>query len=254
VGAKLRAEHDEHPWSRDWDTAPAGTLQLYGELASSFAANSCQPVPVPSYSPFIQLQLGWLEHHAAGKLIDIIGDQVAILRDPEDVPQQSHCAACARDGHTRESYPGLPKYTCPWVGKRPQRVASERMILWIAGTPQGEFLCAREYAAVINSGTWRKAMGITEYGYLSVSAVTKILAKLRAEGSIVQVRKAVKYRKGHRWCVAQPAQHIVPFEPFGAGVKRDEVVRLVEKITGKWEDAPWRLPPVPDPRLRQASA
>lgn len=77
----------------------------------------------------------------------------------------------------------------------------------VRSCPGGDRLTQREVAEVINHQWFRETFGLTEYRYVSVSAMSHHHVQLRKRREIRIVSKAVRYREGHVWHLHHAAKY-----------------------------------------------
>jgi hypothetical protein len=199
VEAKLKAEQNAHPKSVDWFGAPLGARELYSDLAAmgieslkagAPLAQLDASLPCASLDGPWREQLEWLLTGNGAPLIECHGGLVYLLSDP--VPAEL------------PRYPGVPEGVEPKAGKSLGGKLDDLMTL-VRSCPGGEALTQREVATVINNEWFRETFKITEYRYVSVSAMSQHHVKLRKAGTIRIIAKAVRYREGHIWHLDQAA-------------------------------------------------
>lgn len=208
VEAKLKAEADAHPRSLDWARAPEGTRDLYqdlgeiaiealkagAELAQIDWVNEDGEVSRPALAlggPYRE-QLEWLLHGNGAPLAEYHGGLILLLSDPEsaELPR----------------YPGVPPDTEPKAGKSLGEKL-DHLIVLVRSCPGGDQLTQREVATVINSPGFRRDFKLTEYRYVSVSAMSQHHVKLRKAGTIRIIAPAVRYREKHLWHLEKAARY-----------------------------------------------
>ena len=101
---------------------------------------------------------------------------------------------------------------------------------------------------MLNHPLFRRDFKITEYRYVSVSAMSDHHVKLRKRGTIKIIRKAVRYREGHLWHLDQAAEYrtglgfmegdeLLPPLRHGIMVALEEhQVKMESRLTSVWED------------------
>lgn len=202
--AKYRAECDPHPKSaRDWGTAPEGTRdQCYRAMIDAGIRAIEAGAPLAQFStrgcPSFQLsgpwreQIEWLLHGDGVPLIEMAGGVIKLLGDPRSEP--------------KTPYPGVPEGVNPKAGKS-MGPKLDDLINIVRSCKDGDSLTQRGIATIINHASFREALGLGEYRYVSVGSISKHHVGMRKNGSLRITEKAVRYREKRQWRLELPARY-----------------------------------------------